>query len=403
MGAMGIDSPLDLLKASTEELRAFLDLGLHETEVLDYKLNLGGDFAATVAAMANTDGGTIVVGVGENRERKTPASRDGFAATDPRGTLFSVLVANLDPVPDVETNVVSANADRVFLVVVVRPSTTRAVLHRQHGLRVRVGDESVAPNRSAFERLLERESTSGNEAVARRNSVSGRAALWAGPGAGEDDAVYVTVCADPIEATEILPTERLDDTLAMVATRLFGASFIPRAEHDRSAAERPLGGELLPDRLSLSRGGQLDVRLCAHRAGWQIPEAPLWLVDATQLAVEAIRCLIVPFALTGEKHAPNVIPAAAAMAFSGWGLKALYFPNAPRSVPGGPSAVRDARAPVLVTTLVQPSDVFLLARDAVRGLARFYGQRGADVWAESLAGQIRNAARLQPWMGALLG
>jgi len=147
----------DLIHANVEALRAFLSAGHRESETLDYKQDLSGDISRTVAAMANSEGGTIVVGVVEDRRTKTPRRYDGFVSASPLDQLNGRLSTFLDPTPKVEASVIEYG-DAQFLVVLVHPSAARVVLHRDGGVLVRVGDESRAPNRSAFERLVKRES-----------------------------------------------------------------------------------------------------------------------------------------------------------------------------------------------------------------------------------------------------
>ncbi|HEY5487493.1 MAG TPA: ATP-binding protein [Candidatus Limnocylindrales bacterium] len=382
-------------------MRDFVALGLHEGEVLDYKRDLTGDVSQTVAAMANTDGGTIIVGVDEDKRTKSPHRADGFKAPEPLGSLSSQIFTYLDPAPAIETNVISAGPDLFFLIVVVAPSTTRAVLHREKGLLVRVGDQCVAPNRSAFERLLAREGASGDEAAKRRDSVAGRAGHWTGPGDGQS-RLTVVVAVDPLRPVDIPPSDHLDDVLAGAATSLFRQSFRSCAEPDRSAAELLFHPDHLPNRLSLTRTGQLDVRFCAQPPGWNSPGQPDWLINASLLASDALQCLLAPFAISRAESNANLLPAAAALTFTGWGDKALFFPGLPRLTPGVPFDRKQAGGPLRSGTLTQPSDALALARDAVRDLARFYGQRGADDWARTFPDYVRGVQELAQWRGELL-
>jgi hypothetical protein len=147
-----------LVDAGVDELNEFLQRRLPEEEDLDYKRDLSGDFAKTIAAMANSDGGTLVFGVLEDKATKTPKIWEGFSAADPRGALANQLRDLLDARVNVRTNVIPISSDRVFFVVVVDPSPNRVVLHRDRGPLVRHHDQSVSPNRADFEALLRRES-----------------------------------------------------------------------------------------------------------------------------------------------------------------------------------------------------------------------------------------------------
>ena len=146
----------ELIHASLDELKDFLAQGPHETEVLDYKRDLSGDISRTVAAMANSNGGTIIVGAEEDRRTKKPKRYDGFVSAAPLDQLSGLISTNLDPTPAVDPKIIESGTV-VFLVVVVHPSTKHVVLHRDSGVLVRVGDESRAPSRSVFDALIERQ------------------------------------------------------------------------------------------------------------------------------------------------------------------------------------------------------------------------------------------------------
>ena len=163
---MGIREARDLINASEVELRAFLEAGHRESETLDYKRDLSGDVSKTVAAMANSEGGIVIVGVEEDPRTKTPLRYDGFASANPLDQLNGNLSTYLDPTPRIESNVIEVGS-AAFLVVVVHPSMRRVVLHREKGVLVRVGDESRAPHRSAFEAVVRRETDTEQERVSR--------------------------------------------------------------------------------------------------------------------------------------------------------------------------------------------------------------------------------------------
>lgn len=397
---MAIISERDLLHASREDLERFLDVKLHESERLDYKQDLTGDVSQTVAAMANTDGGTIIVGVEEDPRTKTPSLASGFQHRDARGAISSQVFTYLDPAVALETALIPAEEGRAFLVIAVQPSTSRAVLHREKGLLVRVGDQCVAPNRSAFERLMAREAASTLDASQRRQFVSGQAGHWNGPGA-DGARLRVTVVAAPIRPIEIPPSDSLDDILANVGSELMGMPLTPTPEPECSAAECVFHSDYPPNRISVTRSGEIHVSFCAQAPGWTYPGLPDWLLLARLLAADTIRCLLVPFAIARADSLLDVTPVAAAVSFSGWGKKALSFGrNAPN--PRQPFEPRSGQGPVRSGSMAQPSDAFVLARDAVRDLSRFYGQRGADQWAETLSNDLKDVDELKPWIDDLL-
>ena len=126
----------DLILATAGELHEFLVEGHAESETLDYKRDLSGDISGTVAAMANSKGGTIIVGVEEDPRTKSPRRFVGFTSSKPLDQLNGQLSTYLDPTPNVETNLIDHGAG-LFLVVVVHPSLTRVVLHREGGAGAR--------------------------------------------------------------------------------------------------------------------------------------------------------------------------------------------------------------------------------------------------------------------------
>jgi DnaB-like helicase C terminal domain/Putative DNA-binding domain len=155
--SMTNDDLRQLLDTDFDGLMAFLRRGIPETEGLDYKRDMSGDFAKTVAAMANSVGGAIIFGVGEDKATKGPRVWEGFVVADPRGALANQLRDMLDAPVGVQSTIIAAEGGRFFLVVVVEPSLNRVVLHRDRGPLVRHHDQSVSPNRAAFEALLQRE------------------------------------------------------------------------------------------------------------------------------------------------------------------------------------------------------------------------------------------------------
>jgi hypothetical protein len=201
---MAIHDPRDLLDANLAQLEEFLQRGLRETEVLDYKLNIGDDITSTLAAMANSEGGTVIVGVQEDRVKKAPKAWPGFPAKDPLSTLTSHLHNYVDPSLAVRTKIIGAPGPAVFLIIVVEPATRGVVLHRERGILVRHQDQSVAPNRSDFERLLGRERTVTAEAASKRSEAAGAAAHLSGPGS-LDSRLTVVVASRTISSPRSCP------------------------------------------------------------------------------------------------------------------------------------------------------------------------------------------------------
>ena len=126
----------ELIHASLDELKDFLAQGPHETEVLDYKRDLSGDISRTVAAMANSKGGTIIVGAEEDRRTKKPKRYDGFVSAAPLDQLSGLISTYLDPTPAVDPKIIESGT--VVFLVVDALIERQCAAERNHGDRVTV-------------------------------------------------------------------------------------------------------------------------------------------------------------------------------------------------------------------------------------------------------------------------
>lgn len=107
----------------------FCNKGLPESHVLDYKQNWPGNLAKTIAAMANTYGGHIIIGVGDEDDMPKPPFEgipyeDGF-----RRKVDDIVADTITPPVYTEVRVSKAqNSDNTFVVIRIPPST--ATPHR---------------------------------------------------------------------------------------------------------------------------------------------------------------------------------------------------------------------------------------------------------------------------------
>jgi hypothetical protein len=99
---------LDVL--TWEEIVEFCDQQVAENTVLDYKRDMPADIEKTVAAMANTVGGLILVGVAENDHAKPALPLPGIATK--RGLVEQVMSRAFDH--DVSIAQLDAYASRYF-------------------------------------------------------------------------------------------------------------------------------------------------------------------------------------------------------------------------------------------------------------------------------------------------
>jgi predicted HTH transcriptional regulator len=68
---MLLSKPLETV--TWDDVQAFCALQLAESAVLDYKQDFPAHLESTIAAIANTMGGTIIIGVAENAEGRPQA------------------------------------------------------------------------------------------------------------------------------------------------------------------------------------------------------------------------------------------------------------------------------------------------------------------------------------------
>ena len=111
-------------EAILRDVRAFINAGLREGPMLDYKKDVSDkdNWAEGAAAFANTFGGLIIFGV-EGKEDQ-PRRLTGF---DPRGVeiktkLTSTLLSRIQPRPDFRVRVVTYDKDHAKEVAVLRVS-----------------------------------------------------------------------------------------------------------------------------------------------------------------------------------------------------------------------------------------------------------------------------------------
>lgn len=129
-------------------MRALVDAGVEEAFDLDFKITTYGandeakrDLAGDVAALANTAGGVVVVGIDEDAQGRAAAA-PGVQVTDAEAVrMHQVIAANVAPMPTIHIKKVtdpgSAPAPGFYVIAVPpRPSAPHAVLiNNGRGLR----------------------------------------------------------------------------------------------------------------------------------------------------------------------------------------------------------------------------------------------------------------------------
>jgi Putative DNA-binding domain len=404
--------------------------GGHEHEGLDYKRTLGLatrarllELVKDLAAMS-AKGGYIVVGVDER------LGRVGVDTGEQRALDEANLRARVDEfLPDIEMRTAIHNLEgKVLGLIWVRRSPLgfsvmahdgqyaengkQRTVFREGDVFVRRGTATVRAGHSDMARLRDQlleasraqarrellRPNDGDRAPTKRDRhdlVSGRVGMRSGPGDGRS-RLTIAIAASPEQPAAVPTSDQMDELVARVAVTLFGGGFHPRTETNCASAERRLNPDF-PDRVSVSASGDIDVHLCAQPPGWSAPGNDDWMIDASQLTADVLACLLFPFAL--ERNLPELVvtPFAVAVGFSGWNGKALTFPRLPRLRPHTPFSSGAATREALVGALFLPRDAVLLAIEAVRRLARFYEQRGADTWAQSAIDDLRAQPAFKGW------
>jgi len=147
---------------TSEDVLSFCDsqTGFPENQTLEYKG--GGDLPSstvlgkTVSAMANTFGGTLILGVDEDHKSGRPEKISGIRANrELEKQIYSMLLDNITPalVPVPEMQIVQLPDDAERVVVVMRVAQSNATPHAARNgsghqyVYVRIGNES-RPSRS---------------------------------------------------------------------------------------------------------------------------------------------------------------------------------------------------------------------------------------------------------------
>jgi hypothetical protein len=145
-----------LAQLTWDSVADFCQQQVAENTVLDYKQQMPNDIEKSVAAMANTLGGLILIGVPEDGHAKPVLPMVGMAVS--RGVVEQVMskcVSNITPlvVPEV-TECLNAVGDRMVVVVRVAPSPEAPhAISRNTLVYVRTGRQSDPEELASIERI----------------------------------------------------------------------------------------------------------------------------------------------------------------------------------------------------------------------------------------------------------
>jgi hypothetical protein len=200
-----------------DDVQAFCALQLVESAVLDYKQAFPARLESTIAAMANTIGGAIIIGVAENAQGRPQAPFEGVAFE--RGLaerVQNILTAHVQPLLDVGV-AVPTNSDGSRAFVVVRIPQSPLAPHTVDGtaIYVRTGNRNH-PEQQATVDQIEWLLNNRSRAVALRRTLIEQA-LRRCFAMGEVEGVILTLCLCPTFPSEaFLPACDLMDVYGRI-------------------------------------------------------------------------------------------------------------------------------------------------------------------------------------------
>jgi hypothetical protein len=396
-GNRSSDEPfLELLDADEAALDAFLDLGVSESAVLDYKRDLPSDVSETVAAMANTDGGTIILGIEEDPTTKKPANRPGVRMKDPQGAVVGQVRSLLEPVPELHTHVVKRADGSSYAVVITSPSTRRLVLHRTKSVLVRVGDQTVPPSRAELERLIRRELAPAVDADAAVNATAGALNMVGNP---KTPAGRIAVIASmrPSGRLQVPLDVDSDRAIKRAAAELLIGGWRIVQDPDTTRLSRQESWDTAGEFVELKRDGAVLVRFVHQRVGWE--SNPEYVIVASDLAVDIVASLLIPFRMAEIDDRLTANGWAASVTLTDYEGRRLAF-EAPK-LSMRPSTRTDLPKIVRSAVLLEPSDAVDLAVRVVNDVARLHGGNTPTGWVSALPADL--IARATNRLGAFRG
>lgn len=135
-------------------VRSFLALGLEESFTVEYKRNIEAA-PDTVAAMANTHGGVVLIGVdAHTKDKNLPGELIGVKPMD-KDRLVSKMATTLDPpwwTPEVIPVIVD---EKLLLVVRVDPDSAPTPLLHQGAVRIRLDGRNEIADRRLVQLLFQ--------------------------------------------------------------------------------------------------------------------------------------------------------------------------------------------------------------------------------------------------------
>ncbi len=145
-------------KFDWSDIQAFLDQGLPESERIDYKVELNPRVAESIAAMANTRGGIVLVGVDEDAQKRPILPAKGISIDHIKGgSLGNLCHAGLQPLyvpPHVFVEFPKDPRRGVMLVQVSPDTAPIPVWVEGKGVLVRIADQNRPADLMTLRTLL---------------------------------------------------------------------------------------------------------------------------------------------------------------------------------------------------------------------------------------------------------
>lgn len=149
-----------------EDIRLFIEQKIPEGRRLDYKKELPNDIDKTIAAMGNTDGGIILVGVEEEKEQKGRRNFPGeiVGVKNEKNVKQSVInkcYSSLQPIFDLQIHEIAFPDKTGYSVIIIRVDVNAIpsfpVFHyHDKAIYVRLDDQRQRADLDQIKNLLER-------------------------------------------------------------------------------------------------------------------------------------------------------------------------------------------------------------------------------------------------------
>lgn len=266
------------------DLKHFLETNQPEDARIDYKGEFDDRVTESIAAMANTRGGIILVGVGEDDQKQPRWPPHGISRTTHAGgqvlvthcqrTLYPIYVPRFQLVP-----IPRQKGKAVLLVQVRVDEAPTPIWHERQGVRVRIGDQNQPADLSTLDGLLQREAT--REQPRRQRATALISQMLAESGSGAPTSV---VCAATIRQAATAVPWTSDDRQQLTELML---SHIQRRDrmHVESRARSIMIMGPGNDQYELARGGENGVPwihgyvdaagVVALKIGWRADPFPV--------------------------------------------------------------------------------------------------------------------------------